>query len=175
MNRLSMSAPPSLFRLLTIGLAGFGVVILSACRPPDDWRELRWPEANVLARFPCKPEQQRAPPGRAGLLAQCESEGRLYALAWQVFDTPEAARDGLAAIPQRWSGQAKSLPGAVPAAALAWPGSGRWSGGDGQRRVQLMAWAWGLTVYQATVVEGAALPEPQGRAAAFFDQVQRLP
>jgi hypothetical protein len=170
-----MSGPSSLFRLLTIGLGVLAFVPLSACRPTDDWRELRWPEANVVARFPCKPDQQPAPPGRSGLLAQCESDDRLYALAWQVFTTPDAAHDSLAAIPHRWQGQAKSLPGAVPPAALAWPGSGRWTGGDGKRRVHLMAWAWGLTVYQATVVEGDARPDSQGRTAAFFDQIQRLP
>jgi hypothetical protein len=157
---------------------GFVVFTLLACRPADDWRELRWPDAPLSVRFPCKPDQQRppaGPTGPTGLLAQCEHEGVLYALASQSFATPQSARDGLAAIPSRWPLRASEPPGPVPGGALAWPGSGRWHGGDRQRRLHLMVWAQGMTVYQATVVGTGDATAASAQAARFFDQIQPTP
>lgn len=160
---------------MTIALVGAGALAVVGCRPAEDWRELRWPEAQLSARFPCKPDQERAPAAQVGVMAQCPSDGILYALAWQRFPSPMAAQTGLAAIPDRWKAQAVDGEGRLPPGALAWKGSGRWVAGDATRRVHLMVWAQGLTVFQATVVAPADAAPSGVRASQFFDQIQRLP
>ncbi len=140
--------------------------LLAACAPALDWRELREPDTQLSAQFPCKP--QRVAEAQMGLL-QCEAGGQRFVLGWRRFADPAALQAELAAqapkLAERLGARAEPLDGALPSAALAWPGSGRYRLQGGQQAVWAQVWAQGLTLHQA-VVSGAGQDTV---ARQFFD------
>jgi hypothetical protein len=68
------------------------LLMLAACSPSLDWREVRPEGADLLAMFPCKPSVSAHPatpaePVTMGL-AQCEAAGQSFALSWAEVDDP---------------------------------------------------------------------------------------
>jgi hypothetical protein len=68
------------------------VLMLAACSPGLDWRELRPQGADARVMFPCKPTTTAHPatpaePVTMGL-AQCEAAGQNFALSWAEVDDP---------------------------------------------------------------------------------------
>lgn len=73
-------------------------MILTACSPGLDWREVRPDGGGVFALFPCKPEisthkATNAEPVTMGL-AQCKAVEQSFALSWAEVD--DAAKVGAA-------------------------------------------------------------------------------
>ncbi|WP_457422336.1 hypothetical protein [Roseateles sp. P5_E7] len=67
------------------------LVLLAACQPALNWREVRPEQSNAVALFPCKPEVEQRP----GMgLAQCETAGMRFALSWA--DAPDPSQAGAA-------------------------------------------------------------------------------
>ena len=65
------------------------LVLLAACQPALNWREVRPAQSNAVALFPCKPEVEQRP----GMgLAQCEAAGMRFALSWA--DAPDPSQSG---------------------------------------------------------------------------------
>ncbi|MGM9485199.1 hypothetical protein ACS5PN_28695 [Roseateles sp. NT4] len=132
--------------------AGFALMLmlLAACQPALNWREVRPPGSGAVALFPCKPEvDQRQDKG----LAQCEAGGGRFALSWA--DTPEPTQVGpaLKAMPQALAGklgqalppgQALQVAGMTPMPEAA---EYRLAGTGGVTRVAVFA--HGGRVYQA--------------------------
>lgn len=132
---------------------------LGACSPALDWRDLRWPEARLAVRLPCKPAWERQ--GTAAR-ASCVAGDLQFSVAWQSADSVEAARAMINATRQRWEAQlgpaVRSL-APLPAGALAWDESGRYDWPQAQPPAAVMVWARGLQVYQATIrAESAGAP-----------------
>lgn len=142
------------FEFLRLG-RGLSLVslVLSACSPTLDWRQVNITEAALEVQFPCKPEQQV----QAGIgLVHCEAAGMRFVLGWREWPEPSAA--------QRAVGQAAAEAGArmsaapvldqaasLPADALSWVGTGRYRLDSPGGRVEMQVWARGLTAYQAYV------------------------
>lgn len=149
--------------------------VLAACAPALDWRELREPETQLSAQFPCKP--QRVAEAQMGLL-QCEAGGQRFVLGWRRFADPSALQAELATLApklaERLGAQAQTLDGALPAGALAWHGSGRYQLQGGERPAWAQVWAQGLTLHQAVVSgEGRAAHGEHGvTARQFFDGIR---
>ncbi len=94
-------------------LPGFAlVVLLAACQPALNWREVRPEGAGALALFPCKPVIEQRP----GMgLASCEAAERRFALSWA--EVPDASRvgDALRAMPLALAAKlGQALPPAQP-------------------------------------------------------------
>lgn len=150
------------------------ILLLAACSPSWDWRELPLPGADLVAQFPCKPEL-RSETGRG--LAVCEAHGLTFSLSWQRVDTTEqlslALREGPKLLAQRLGqSQVKALAQpALPPGAHAWAEAGAHVLGTGERQGRLLTWARGLTVYQA-LIQGR---DPQAEPAQQFFQALRHP
>ncbi len=141
-------------------------VLLVACTPALDWRDIR-PEASALQlQLPCRPTAQRRDVPMAGVrvnlaLHACAAGGLTWGLG--VADVGDPARVGVALA--ELSGAAQVNLGAAPGTAMALrvPGatpnsaSGRWrlQGRlpDGKPvQMQLAVFAQGTQVFQATVL-----------------------
>ncbi|MCE4539636.1 hypothetical protein LXT12_20500 [Pelomonas sp. P7] len=151
-------------------VAGFALMLslLAACQPALNWREARPEGSGALALFPCKPEVEqrpaRAAQGAMGL-AQCETAGRRFALAWA--DTPDASQSGAALKAMAQALAAKLNQPLAPPQALQVPGmtplpeaaQHRLAASSGVTR--LAVFAHGGRVYQAL------MSAPQDDAAAW--------
>lgn len=164
------------------------VVVLSACSPTFNWRDVRLASTPLQALMPCKPEtaQRSVPlagsPTELHLLA-CETGGIQFALAWAEVAAPTQVPQALAA----WRSASlqaigvRSLPGdeasttwaaLVPGAAQALGVQARGqnpAGGEVQTRA--VYFARGTQVFQAAVY-GERLPAEA--LEAFFGGL-RLP
>lgn len=158
-------------------------VLLSACAPSMNWREVRADAQGAVMLFPCKPssfsrmvrlgeEQVRM------TLQACDAGGATWGLSWADVGDParvpvalralrQSAADNLAATP----GEALPLrvPGATPQ-----PDSLRQSlvgrTPDGKPvSGQIAVFSRGTVVFQATMLGGSALEEP---ATTFFTSVR---
>lgn len=151
---------------LAPGLTVLGL-LLSACSPALNWRQVLVPDADVALQFPCKPERQVQP--GLGLL-QCEADGMRFVLGWREWAEPGEAQLALARAAGEAGARMAATPvfdakASVPAAALSWAGTGRYRLESAAGRVELQVWARGLTIYQAYVMSSGRL---QGDAARLF-------
>lgn len=146
-------------------------LLLAACSPALDWREMRPEDSGAVAMFPCRPASHARPVRLAGgevllTLHSCSASEVTWALA--VADLADPARVGPALDELRRSAAANIaaqqahelalvVPGATPN-----PASGRVALA-GQRadgaavHEQMAVFTKGTRVYQATVI-GPALP-----------------
>lgn len=144
-------------------------LLLAACAPALNWRDVQESALGLAAQFPCKP--QRLVEGGTGML-QCEADGQRFVLSWRTLAEPAQARDALAALPttlaERLHARPEALPGArLPEGAAAWPGAGRYALRGGERPAWLQSWTQGTVLVQALVL-GQAEP-----AAQFLDSLKR--
>jgi len=126
-------------------------VLLVACSPALDWRDVAIPAASISATLPCKPEQAQRAVELAGhsvelRMTGCEADGATFAVACAALAEPSLAGAALAhwraAV---WAGMQAPAPGQpgapqdtpfVPAGALELPqsvrsvGTGRQPGGE---------------------------------------------
>lgn len=153
---------------------------LSACSPPDDWREWQPDDSGLRVQTPCKPSTQArevmlAGSSRRMTLHTCRAVEHLYGVAWVDVGTPaqidpalrelaSAARGNVGAAD---AGRAMTLDvaGATPQ-----PGAGRWQWSgtlpDGREVQQQGAvFSRGTRVYQANVVASSL---EGSRADPFF-------
>lgn len=144
-------------------------LVLAACAPSLNWRDVTEQALSLQLQFPCKPQRVVGPD--MGLL-QCEADGQRFILGWHTWPEPVQARadlaDAAASLARRMGGRAEvAAPGALPAGAIAWPGSGRFllRGGKSDGAVQL--WAQGTTVVRVLVLGKTTA------ADVFFDSVRR--
>lgn len=154
-------------------------LLLAACAPALDWRDVRAADGLVRAQLPCKPTTHTRKVTLAGQavslsLSACSAGGQTWGLAWADVTDPAqvgpALRELRAAAAANIGAQASSVlkldvPGATPHAESARLQL------DGQRadgqpvREQMALFARGTLVVQATAL-GAALPEDA--ADTFF-------
>lgn len=170
--------------LRPLGLALFAGLVLSACNPTFNWRELR-PEGTPLqALMPCKPESAKRPvPLDGGAptelhMHSCDTGGLTFAVAWaELGDATRVPaslngwrRASLGAVrvdPARADDPATQWPVAVPGATQALGLMGQGIDHHGQPvQVRAVHFARGTQVYQAAIY-GPALRDDV--TAAFFD------
>ncbi|MCE2910473.1 MAG: hypothetical protein LW712_16760 [Burkholderiaceae bacterium] len=146
-------------------------LLLAACSPAHDWREVRSADGAVQALFPCRPqlhERRRALAGTTVKLSlqACDSGGQTWGLASADLLDPARLAPALdelaAAAGANLAASPRTLPLQVPGA-TPHPGSRRVAlegqrpdGQGAQMRVALFT--HGTRVYQATAL-GARLPE----------------
>lgn len=127
------------------------VLVLSACQPGLNWRQLRSSEAGLTISFPCKPDLELR--GAAGMgLLQCEAAGARYSVAWADVADPAGVGPALLEMPRALAaklkqppphGQALVVPGMTPHPEAA---SFRMAGSEGV--VHLAVFAHGQRAYQ---------------------------
>ena len=155
-------------------------VLLAACSPALDWREVRVDGAEAL--MPCRPRpatRQLALAGRpvAMTLQACDAAGRTWAIA--SADVVDAARVGpaLAALREAAAANVGAASGVIRPlrvrGALAEPPVGRlqFDGrlDDGRPvRSEVALFAAGTRVYQATVLEAGRAHGADAGAETFF-------
>lgn len=134
-------------------------LLLAACSPRWDWRELELADAQLRARFPCKPTVQV----RAGAgLAHCDQHGLRFSIAWEQLERPEHLQAALAQSAPRLAGrlgvrvQGREEAVSAPAGALAFPETGAYRLQGEQGQAELLTWVRGMRIYQA-LVQGARL------------------
>ena len=96
-------------------------LLLAACSPTYNWRELRPDGAALLATLPCKPDSAERDVPLIGEpvklhMQSCTAGGQTYALAWAKLPNPDKAGEALAA----WQGAALKSLQADPAQAQTW-------------------------------------------------------
>jgi hypothetical protein len=160
------------------GVARWGLlVLLSACSPALDWREVRPEDSGALAMFPCKPsvDSRMVTLAEARVrmsLAACRAGEVTWALAFADLGDPArvapALRELRTAVAQNLSGQAG------PAVPLQVPGmtpqpeaqririEGRLPGEGSPQVLEAGFFSRGTRVYQATVMGAAVDPEALG-------------
>lgn len=163
-----------------------GAVLLAACSPSEDWRDVRPAGSGAQLLFPCKPASQTRDVPLAGhpvpmTLLACRAGANTFAFAHaDVVDparvTPalralaDAAAANLGATPER--GEPWRVDGMTPnpeARRLRF--QGRLPDGTAVRE-DVVTFARGTRVFQATVVGPAPAPES---VAVFFDNVKFPP
>jgi hypothetical protein len=145
------------------------LLLLAACAPALNWRDVHEAPLALAMQFPCKP--QRLVEDGTGML-QCEADGQRFVLSWRTLAEPALARDALRTLPavlaERLHAQPEALPGArLPEGAADWPGAGRYALRGGERLAWLQSWTQGTVLIQALVL-GEAEP-----ALQFFDSLKR--
>lgn len=163
--------------------AALAVLMLTACSPTYNWRELR-PEGSALqALMPCKPESASRTVPLAGTPAalhmlSCDTGGLTFALAWaELPDAATAARAlpgwrraSLAAIQS--AAEPGDTPTRVPGAEQAWTLQAAGRDHRGQPvRMEAVHFQRGARVYQAAVYGRSPDAEV---SATYFDGL-RLP
>ena len=158
-------------------------LVLAACAPALDWRDVRAVGSSLQMQFPCRPQLQERTVRLAGAsvrlaLQACSAGGQTWGLGLADVGDParvEAALTELrAAAAANLGTQAAALrplavPGATPHA-----GAGRMGldgrGPDGAPlRMELAVFAHGTQVFQASVL-GAAVPAEA--AQAYFSSLR---
>jgi hypothetical protein len=162
-------------------------VIVAACAPALNWRDVPLPEAAVALQFPCKPDAvSRQVPlvGRKVTmgLSSCQADGITFALSHAAMASPEEVRLALAAMGAaantNLGGQAQ-LQAMLPVPGMtAHPGAQRLRvraqrpGGQGALEQQVLLFTRGLRVYQATVIADRVSDEA---ANTFFGSLRLMP
>jgi hypothetical protein len=149
------------------------LLLVCACSPALNWRDVRAGSGTLTALFPCRPDEQTRTVDLAGqplkmTLQTCEAQGVLFALAsveLSASGAPEpvlaALADGVALKLRGARREAPSVPDQT-ASSAAGP-SGQWSlvgvATDGhERHVELRQFRRGPWVFQATAVANAPIP-----------------
>lgn len=156
------------------------VLLVTACSPPDDWREWQPDDSGLRVQTPCKPSTQirevalDASPRRM-TLHTCRAGEHLYALAWVEVGTPAQVDSALRtlAAAARANVNAVDAGGVMTldvAGATPQPAAGRWQWSgrlpDGREVQQQGAvFSRGTRVYQASVLASAL---DGARADPFF-------
>lgn len=158
-------------------------LLSAACSPVLDWRQLHPEGWGLGVSLPCRPASLArqvplaGPPVELTLLA-CTADGHTFAIA--SADMAEPARVdaalqalGAAAVANVQGRVEAEHPAAVPGmtpypAARRWQAAGRLPGGTAVRQ-QVLVFAHGLRVFQATVVGPRA---DEGLAKPFFDSIE---
>jgi hypothetical protein len=159
---------------------------LAACAPALNWREVRPEGSGAQLLFPCKPELQErrvalaGPPVRLSLHV-CDAADLTWALAHADVADPGRVAPALAALQAgaaanlgaaASSSTAQAVPGATPQAAS---GRSRLSGKlpDGRPvQMQVLVFAHGTRVFQASVVGGAL---PDEAVEAYLTSIRLAP
>lgn len=159
-------------------------VLLTACTPALNWRDVTVPEAGVALQFPCKPDAvsrqvvlsgRRVPMG----LSSCAADGATFALTHAQLASPAEVQSALAAmaaaVRTNLAGQAAlqasaALPGA-DAGLQRWRVRAQRPGGQGTLEQHVLLFSRGLQVVQVTVVADRAGDEP---ADTFFASLRVL-
>jgi len=163
-------------------------LLLTACSPTFNWRELRDDAIPLQAMLPCKPErgEREVPLGgtlRTLHMHSCETGGLTFAVAWASL--PDAAQAVAALQPWRQATLATLRIDAAQVAepALAWPArvpgaaqvQGLQASGQGPAGqvvvVRAAYFSHGVIGYQAAIY-GARIPDEV--ASSFFEAL-RLP
>jgi hypothetical protein len=164
--------------LVAPSIAGLAL-LLAACSPPLDWREVRVDDGGLTALFPCRPHRAARALTLAGhavrmQMASCSDDGITYATSYADFDDPVAIQAALEALKQSAVANvggaiAAAVPfavrGATPNAASGRVTiTGRLPDG---RAIQEHAafFPRGLRVYQASLIGGAP---PAAAVDGFF-------
>lgn len=110
-------------------------------------------------------------------MAHCDVDGVRFAVSWQALETPELTRAALQGLIVRFDRETQAsgqkLEGPLPAGAMAWSESGRYAWSSMSQSVRVMAWAQGLTVYQATVLGTAKHRDAiDTQSRRFFDEIR---
>ena len=175
------------FWAAALARAALAVVVcaggLAACSPALDWRQLRPDGWGILVSLPCRPASQARPVPLAGppvelLLMACSADGHTFAIASADMADPARVGPALQALGaaalanvrgQVEAEQPAAVPGMTPQ-----PAARRWWV-RGQRpdgtvvREQVLVFAHGLRVFQATVVGAVA---DEARARPFFESIE---
>jgi hypothetical protein len=181
-RRMTFSAPSA----ARVGCAGVAALLLAACSPALDWREVRPDDSGLTVLMPCRPtpQQRRVPlAGNAVTLAlhACSADGQTWGLA--IADVEDPARVGAALTELRQSAAANVSAGAAArmplrvAGATPQPASERvaFEGRlpDGKPvQAQLAVFAQGTRVFQVTAL-GERLPAEA--ADTFFGSIRLAP
>ena len=168
------------------GWAGAAALLLAACAPALDWREVRPEGSHMTLLMPCKStaQQRQLPLAGAAVrlsLQACSADGQTWGVAHADVEDP--ARVAVALAELRASAAANVAAGAVEPLPLQVPGAtpqpaserlsfaGRLP--DGRPvQVQLAVFAHGTRVFQATAL-GERLPAEA--ADTFFGSIRFLP
>ena len=164
-------------------LSGLLLCMLVACSPSLDWRQVRPEGWGLVASWPCRPTLQArsvplaGPAVELGLLS-CTADGHRFAIA--SADVADPARVGPALKALAAAAQANVqgvveadrvalVPGMTPQPAARWRRvQGRLP--DGQPvREQVLVFAQGMRVFQATLVGPVA---DDALAKTFFDSIE---
>ena len=176
-------------RLRPLGLALSASLVLAACNPTFNWRELRPEGSSLLAMMPCKPESATRPvplDGGAPMdlhMHSCDTGGLTFAVAWaELGDAarmPGALngwrRATLAAVqvdPAQADDPSTTWEAAVPGATqtVGLRAVGRNHQGQAVQ-VRAVHFARGTQVYQAAIYG----PAPGDEIAAVFFEGLKLP
>lgn len=171
-------------RLKLLSAAASGVLML-ACTPALDWRDVRAEGSDLTAQFPCKPKTHTRSTTLAGLrvsmtLLSCEAGGVTFALAHADLGDPSRVTDAMLELRSALAGNLEAsefrsaafeLAGMTPnPQAVRFAQAGRLPDGTAvQERAVLFA--RGTRVYQAVVL-GVRLDE--GAVGTYFESL-RLP
>ena len=177
------SSAPSAAR---VGCACVAAVMLSACAPALDWRDVRPDGSGLTLLMPCKPVAQHRRLPLAGVpvglsLHACSPEGQTWALAFADVEDP--TRVGAALAELRRSAAANVAAGAVVPLRLQVPGATPQPAServgleghlpDGRPvQAQLAVFAQGTRVFQATALGERLQPEA---AETFFASLRFQP
>ena len=161
-------------------------LLSSACSPALDWRQMRPEGWGLGVSLPCRPASLArqvplaGPPVELTLLA-CTADGHTFAIASADMADParvDAALQALGAAAlanvqgQVEAEQPAAVPGMTPnPGARRWQVVGRLPSGEAVRE-QVLVFARGLRVFQATVVGPRA---DEGLAKPFFDSIEVAP
>jgi hypothetical protein len=161
------------------------ILLVAACSPALNWREVRPPGASMVLSLPCKPSVYARTVPLAGATVQwqlqaCSADGQTWAFAHADLRDPAAVAPALLQL--RAAAQANlggavplpvpwTAPGATPQAAA---GRFRLQGRlpDGRESTEEVAvFARGTMVFQANVLGPALSPQA---LEVFFDSVRAL-
>ena len=167
--------------------AALGVVVcaggLAACSPVLDWRQLRPDGWGILVSLPCRPASQARSVPLVGppvelLLMACSADGHTFAIASANMAEPGRVGPALQALGaaalanvrgQVEAEQPAAVPGMTPQpAARRWLARGQRTDGTVVRE-QVLVFAHGLRVFQATVVGPVA---DEDRVRPFFESIE---
>lgn len=168
------------------GCACAAALLLAACAPALDWRDVRPEGSGVTLLMPCKPVTQERRLPLAGAVVRlalhaCNADGQTWGLAHADVEDPARVPEALAEL--RAAAAANVDGGAVARLPLQVPGATpqpaservRFSGHlpDGRPvQAQLAVFARGTRVYQATAL-GQHLPDEA--AETFFGSIRFAP
>jgi hypothetical protein len=167
------------------------MLLVAACSPTFNWRDVSLDGAPLRAQLPCKPEraERQVPLTASGTvlrLVSCEAGGLTFALAWATVDTDERLPTVLDNWQQAgWASlrQTVGAPVGPPAGWAAWPATvaraqhlrgWQGSGLDHQGHTVMarqLYFSHGAVVYQAAVYG----PSLDAMALTPFVEALRLP
>jgi hypothetical protein len=160
-----------------------GLALLAACSPALDWRQLHPDGWNLGVSLPCRPADVTRQVALVGApvelrLLACSADGHTFAIASADMVDPARVDPALQALGAAAlaniqgridAEQPAAVPGMTPyPAARHWQVTGRLPDGSAVRE-QVLVFAHGLRVFQATVVGSRA---DDALAKPFFDSIE---